>query len=709
MITPSEIISFFKQTPDEPWLWRELVGRLEVAHADKDDFKTIMQELIAKHTLLQNNQGLIFLNDPAFINTGKLQVSRKGYGFILPTGATDSIFVYADNLDDALDGDEVFFRMLSVLNVKEATRPEAAVVSVKSRPAVTVVGELKKNYARKFFLKIANINLQNYKNYIVNPQVGQPNYFYTATIVDYHHKTLFLKLERELGNAATQGIDILAVAEIHGIALTFDQPTHQAAQAIPSELTPAMITEAVARRLDVRQEPLVTIDGDDSKDFDDAVSVQQLSNGNWRLTVAIADVAHYVLPASPLDETARNRGFSSYLINQVIPMLPERLSNGICSLNPNVERLCMVCRMEFNSNGQIVAKTIHNGIMKSWGRLTYREVNVWWEDPSAPVAFNNDVQAMLKQAKTLYQILNNYKSQQGYVDFDAPETKIKVAANGDVVSIAKRVRGKAERMIEMFMVAANEAVASFIWKQHKPGIYRNHIKPGAEKIEFLTKYLDSFGFQVNLEAATMSAKDIRRCWLQLQDQDFRMDLAAPIFLRSMEKATYGVDNAGHFGLASNCYTHFTSPIRRYPDLIVHRLLKTYLETNDQPLPPLNKEQLNSIATITNQNELKSVECERAVNQMKIAEFMEKFVGQTFDGQISTVTKFGIFVALPNTIEGLVSLRSLTDDFYEYDANRFQLTGSKTGRTFRIGDPLKIVVKKASKWSRQIDFELPPPF
>lgn len=175
-----------------------------------------------------------------------------------------------------------------------------------------------------------------------------------------------------------------------------------------------------------------------------------------------------------------------------------------------------------------------------------------------------------------------------------------------------------------------------------------------------------------------------------------MDLAAPIFLRSMEKATYGVDNAGHFGLASNCYTHFTSPIRRYPDLIVHRLLKTYLETNDQPLPPLNKEQLNSIATITNQNELKSVECERAVNQMKIAEFMEKFVGQTFDGQISTVTKFGIFVALPNTIEGLVSLRSLTDDFYEYDANRFQLTGSKTGRTFRIGDPLKIVVKKASK-------------
>lgn len=674
----------------------ELTSKLKInTHLQQEEMLSDLEELKDNNIILENDQQELYLEKGynKFL-VGVIQITMKGSGFVRTLNSDKEYRVSPNNIHHALNNDEVLFTLIS--------NDEAIVNLVLKRNTTSLVGTVVVDEkTKKKSLSIQNNKLQRYQVHILNEEQALENNIVVAKINNFHENTFAVTIEKVLGNLNDPGVDILSVIYEIGIKAQFDPETLIAANSVSQTVSEAEKKD----RVDLRNEILVTIDGKDAKDFDDAICVYKLANGTYRLIVAIADVSHYVQPKSALDSEAFIRGTSVYLADRVIPMLPTQLSNGICSLNEQVERLCFVCDMEIDAKGYNVRSKVYQGLMKSVRRMNYDEVNEAYHGKNPKfVSTHPQVWTMLQSAKELYEILAKHKFNAGVVDFDIDEAKIVIDEQGKVTDIKLRARDISEKLIESFMIRANETVARKVNKMKLPFIYRVHEAPRKKKLAQLTTILKLTGIQANYHWENLHSKDLQILLDSLKDLP-NFQVLSTLLLRSMEKARYSNGNIGHFGLASECYTHFTSPIRRYPDLIVHRLLRQYLITKEiNPKVIAKNQNFTALAAEQSSNmEVKAMECERVVEQMKKAEYMSKFVNQKFTGVISAITGFGVFVELPNTIEGLIKLSDMQDDFYIFNEKAMVLFGERKRKQYRLGQTVDIIVKNANKTNRTIDF------
>ena len=663
-----------------------------------DDLKELLEcleNMIDNLKIYHTNKDKYMLFENSHLKTGKLIVNKKGYGFVDIEGK-DDVYVASSNMNGAIHGDLVVVEITS----KSGMELEGRILKIVKRELKNVVGTIVKNND-KLELKNdddkININIILGKESLDNVVEGNKVVASVLDKIDNHNYNG--KIIRVLGHINDPGIDILSIAAKHDINDVFSDEVIEEVNNIPSEV----LEDEYIGRKDLRDKMIFTIDGDDTKDIDDAISLDIKENGNYILGVHIADVSHYVKEDSALDNEAYDRGTSVYLADRVIPMLPHKLSNGICSLNPNVDRLTLSCIMEIDNTGEVVDYEIVESVIKSNIQMTYKKVNSILEDNSIPDGYEKYADT-LRKMEDLAKILRKNKVSKGYIDFDLDESKIIVNDSGEAIDVTLRNRGTGEKLIEDFMIAANETVARHIFYMDYPFIYRVHGEPNEEKINNFMHYISILGYTVTGKINKITPKAMQQILEQLKDAK-EYSMMSSQLLRSMQKAVYDTKNIGHFGLASKCYTHFTSPIRRYPDTTVHRLLHTYLFNKN-----LNKDTIkhweNKLPFVAEHSSLKernSIECEREVDDMKKAEYMEKHIGEKFEGVISGVMSFGIFVELPNLIEGLVRVEDMKGDYFTYDETTFSLVGRKNKRGYRLGDSIKVVVKAASKEKHTIDF------
>ena len=625
--------------------------------------------------------------------------NKKGFGFVDIEGDED-VHISKNNTNNAVHGDKVIVEITS----KKGKDLDGRIVRIVDRKLDNLVGEyiVKDN---KAYIQLDNDKL--------NITVVVPKELSLGAVPG--HKVLVKvtnKLQgntyngqilKILGHKTDPGVDILSITAKYNINDEFSEEVMAEVDKLPDEVK----EEEMIGREDLREEIIFTIDGDDTKDIDDAISIERLENNNFKLGVHIADVSYYVKDNTKLDEEAYNRGTSVYLADRVIPMLPRKLSNGICSLNPNVDRLAMSCVMEIDEKGNVVDYNIFESVIRSKKQMTYKNVNKIMEENIVPEGYE-EFEEKIKDMQELAHRLRKNKIRRGYIDFEIDEPKLIVDDEGLVTDVLVRERGEGEKLIEDFMIAANETVATHVYFMNLPFVYRIHGEPNEEKIQNFLKFIGILGYKVNGKIKEITPIAMQRLLDDLKEKK-EFHILSQLLLRSMQKAVYDKTNIGHFGLGSKCYTHFTSPIRRYPDTTVHRLLRTYLFKKDMSEDTIEywEGKLPFLTEHTSERERASVECEREVDQMKIAEYMEKHIGEEHDGIVSSVVNFGLFVQLPNLIEGLIRLDDLKDDRYIYDETTFSLIGQRTKKIYRLGDELHIRVKAASKINHTVDFELAP--
>ena len=642
----------------------------------------------------KKNKYILFKNCPS-LKAGVLSLNKKGFGFLIVKDGED-IYIDKDNINGAVNDDRV---LVEIINNHGKT--EGRVLRVLNRDLSNLIGEIY-FVDNKPFVKLEDKN----KKLDIKLDSKSTNGLVEGTkvivsITKEMSKNKYMgRVTTVIGHKDDPGVDIKLVAYKYNIYEEFSKKAMEQTDAIPNFVS----DNELKGRTDLTNEVIFTIDGDDTKDIDDAISYK-FENGLHVLGVHIADVSYYVTENSYLDKDALSRGTSSYLADSVIPMLPHKLSNGICSLNEGVVRLTQSCVMKINNEGNVVDYDIFPSFIKSRKKMTYKKVN--------DIIMRNVVDSsyqefsdILKQMNELAHILRRNKVKRGYIDFDLDEAKIIVDEDKNVVGIEKRVREDAERMIEDFMIAANETVATHIYNMDLPFIYRVHDVPNADKIDKFLKLVSLLGYKVNGKVKDLTPVSMQKLLNQLKDVP-QYKILSSMLLRSMRKAVYQKDNIGHFGLGSKCYTHFTSPIRRYPDLEVHRLLRKYLYENkiDNETIDYYNANLDYIAGQASEREQASVDAEREVDDMKMAEYMEKHIGEEFDGVISGVESFGLFVELDNLIEGLVHVNSLKGDYYNYVEELLCLIGQNTKKRYTLGDKVRVKVVGASKEARTIDFEL----
>ncbi len=669
---------------------------------DVDGLKELLKTLNKMEDELvvyRSNKDKYMLFNNSHLKIGRLIGHRKGFGFVDIEGDED-VYVSSSNMNGAIHLDRVIVEITS----KKGMQLEGRIVRVIDRNLKQVVGELcaKDNaYYLKSDENKLNVQIIIEKNKTLGAVEGHKVLVkITGRIKDNKYHGEVVKI---LGHKNDPGVDILSIVAKYGIHDTFSDEVMKEVDELPNEVLP----EEYDGRRDLRDVEIFTIDGDDTKDIDDAISIKKLDNGNYSLGVHIADVSYYVKENTKLDDEAYERGTSVYLADRVIPMLPHKLSNGICSLNPGVDRLAMSCVMEIDHKGDVVSYDIFESVIKSRKQMTYKNVNKYLEEGIVPEGyepFTNSLSLMEELAK----ILRANKERRGYIDFDIDEAKIIVNDKGEAIDVKLRERGTGEKLIEDFMIAANETVASCIYFMELPFVYRVHGEPSEEKIDNFLKFISVLGYHVNGKTKDLHPKTMQNILEQLKDKK-EYHILASVLLRSMQKAVYDKTNIGHYGLASKCYTHFTSPIRRYPDTTVHRLLRKYLFKHQIDNDTINYWE-NKLVVLTehvSQKERDSIDCEREVDDMKMAEYMMKHIGEEFAGIISSVTSFGMFIELPNLIEGLVKLEDMKDDTYVYAETRFCLKGTSKKKIYRLGDNVRVIVKNASKEAKTIDFELAP--
>ena len=667
-----------------------------------DDTKLLMEslnELEESGDIYRSNKNryMIFENGP--LKKGTISINKKGFGFVEVDGY-DDIFISIDNINNALHNDLV---VVEILKRKDDGKLEGRVVRVLKRELNTIVGEVQ--FKKKDIYVIPDdkrIKLELVIDRNKKDNLGLVDgHKVLVTLKKQVNKNKYLcKLDKIIGHKNDPGVDILSIIYDHNIKDTFDEETLAELPNIPEEVD----EKDLVGRKDLTNEMIFTIDGDDTKDIDDAISLDVLENGHYRLGVHIADVTHYVKEGSALDKEAQVRGTSVYLVDRVIPMYPHKLSNGICSLNPNVIRLAISCVMEIDEKGNTVDYEIFESYIKSRIQMTYKNVNKVIEEDIVPVGYE-EFADKLKQMNELSKIIRKNKDDRGYINFDVDEAKILVDENCHPYEITLRNRGRGENMIEDFMICANECVATHIFYMQLPFIYRVHEEPKEEKISGFLSYLSAMGISVNGKINDVRPKTMQRLLHSFED-DPRYPVLANQLLRSMQKAIYLPDNLGHYGLASKCYTHFTSPIRRYPDTTVHRLLRTYLFKGEISTDTIKKWEMKlpEIADHSSEMEREAVDCERDVDDMKMAEYMEDHIGDEFVGMITGVANFGMFVGLPNLIEGMVRVTEM-NDYYNFDEVSQTLIGERTHKRYSLGDKVRVKVVRASKEERSIDFIL----
>ena len=653
------------------------------------------------YTVYRSNKDKYMLFENSHLLKGRLSVNKKGFGFVIVDSRDEDIYIDAKNMNGALNNDLVVVEELKGQNGKKT---EGRVVKVLKKENNLIVGEYKIIDGNPHF--IPDDKKLRMEIILDNKDLDDlvDGHKIQVSIVKEMGKYKYLgEVVKIIGHKNDPGVDILSIIYDHGINDTFTDEVMEEVNALPSEV----LDSDRKGRKDLTDMTIFTIDGDDTKDIDDAISISKKGE-NYILGVHIADVSYYVKEGTALYKEAYSRGTSVYLVDRVVPMLPHKLSNGICSLNPNVDRLAISCIMEITPNGKIVSHDIFESIIRSRIQMTYKKVNKILNDEETPEGyepFKDDLKLMWELAK----ILRKEKLARGYLDFDVDEPKILVDENCKPYDVVLRERGKGENMIEDFMIAANETVAEHVFYMGLPFVYRVHEVPDNEKVEEFLNSISMLGYHVVGDRNFVYPKSMKKILDQLRDKE-GFEILSTLLLRCMKKAVYKPENLGHYGLASKCYTHFTSPIRRFPDTTVHNLLRKYIfnEPNDKELNRLIEyweENLPALCDHASEKERDSIDCERDVESMKMAEYMESHIGEEYDGTISSVMNFGLFVQLDNMIEGLVHISEIKGDYYTFDETTHTLRGEKKGKMYKLGQKVRVVVTNASKENSTIDFNL----
>lgn len=668
-----------------------------------DNLKELLKilDLMEKEVkIYRTKHGNYMLFEDSNSRVGIISVTTRGTGFVMQSNG-EEIKVLEEKLNGAIHKDKVIVNIIDKNNIPML----GEVIKIVERNVKQFVGSIFYKKGNIFvkpddkkFNKIVKIDVNYYKNLVEGHKVIVK--LLTPTKEEEYRGEII----KVIGHINDPGVDILSIMAKYGINDEFPSKVMSEVSNIADKVSDEEIKLRIKDpKQDLREEIIFTIDGNDTKDIDDAISIKKLDNGNYQLGVHIADVSYYVKEGSELDKEAAERGTSVYLADRVTPMLPHELSNGICSLNPNVERLTLTCIMEINDHGDVVDYDIFDSVIKSRIQMTYDKVNLFLEDNIISDGYENYTNHLLLM-KELAAILRKSKTDRGYIDFDIEEAKIIVNEKGEAIDVKLRNRGIGEKLIEDFMIVANETVATHFYHLDYPLIYRIHGEPSEEKVNTFMRLVSILGYKVNANLKKLTPKVVQEILEQLKEKKEFYILSSQM-LRSMQKAIYDTTNIGHFGLASKIYCHFTSPIRRYPDLTVHRSIRKCLLNSNIDIDTIKEweSKLPSLAEHSSTMERSAVECEREVNDMKMAEYMLGHIGEEYEGIITGVMNFGIFIQLPNMIEGLVRIEDLKDDFYNYDESTFTLVGNKNKRGYRLGDTVNVVVKAASKEAHTIDF------
>lgn len=705
-----KIMDYMQNKAKKPMSQEALIEALTIQEKEINQLSIVLEDLERQNLLIQNRSGLFGLPKHMNLIIGKMSITAKGFGFVIPDNGleegkakVDDIFIPSGMLNSAMNNDKVLVR---ITTEKSAfSKREGEVIRILERANNKVVGTFESS--RNFGFVVPDDTRLNQDIFIEgrNFNGAKVGMKVVAEITKWPTKNHSPegKIVEVLGKIGAPGVDILSVMRQYDLEEQFPIDVQEEASLV--EQKPSLIE--MKKRKDRRDLQIVTIDGEDAKDLDDGVYAEKLANGNFFLGVYIADVSHYVKQFAPLDKEAYNRGTSVYLADRVIPMLPVELSNGICSLNAGEDRLAMCAEMEIDANGKVVKYDIFPTVIHVYRRLTYNLVNrILVTKEELAIEDNQDILPLLNNLKAVYKILHKRRQMRGSIDFDLPEVKVKLNAKGQAVGLIKREHGLGESIIEECMLVANETVAQHMAKKELPFIYRVHEEPVEDKMSALNELLANFNLHLNRNnEGEIEPRAIQQVLKSVMGKPEEKIISA-VALRSMQQAKYKAENLGHFGLAAKYYTHFTSPIRRYPDLIVHRLLKEQLngkmtENRQQKL----KNQLPEIAMHTSKRERIATEAERETTLIKEIEYMARFLGDEFEGIISGVTAFGIFVELDNGVEGLVHVSTMVNDYYEYMEKEYALVGEMTNFRYRLGDKVTVILTRASIKERSIDFIL----
>ena len=667
-------------------------GTSNIVHIDESQLKyydkLTIKDYLEYGALAYNKKKELIVNKEFLSYEGEVVRVKPNFSFVHIEELDEDFYVSKEKLNGALIHDKVKIWLFP-------NDDRGVVEKVIEHANKEIVGTL--SYAKRVHI-IPNDPSLPYVYLLENSIISAPNDIVIVEVKEFKDELKGV-IKEVLGNKSTPGVDILSKIYEHNVPYEFSLETLEQVKSVPKSVR--IGSRMKEERLDLRDELIVTIDGEDAKDFDDAISVSVNEDGTYKLGVHIADVTHYVKKNSPLDKDAIERGTSCYLADRVVPMLPFELSNGICSLNPDEDRLTLSCIMNIDEDGRVLTYDIKPSIIHSKHRLTYKNVNKLFNHE---LKMDKELSEMLFLAKRVASKIRKEREERGNIDLDIDEAKLIIDANGKVIDIVKRDRGISEMMIEDFMIAANESVASFVYYMDLPMIYRIHDNPPIKKLKDLQTIIGPLGYHLSINNGVHST-EFQNILRRSKDKP-EHDVIRQMILRSMAKAIYHSENKGHFGLGSNCYTHFTSPIRRYPDLLVHRLLKMYI-SNDITSLNFNKleGEIAYLADKSSKCERRAVELERDVTAMKMAEYMENCIGDTFEGVVSGMIDSGMFVELPNTIEGMIRFETVRSDFLIFDAKRMLVYSRGSKKQYRLGDKVKVIVLNASKATGKIEFTL----
>ena len=695
------ILAYMESEGYVPIKRRDMRAMLSVPQEDREKFENLINELIAEGRVFETKKGKLASPKDLQMATGTFIGHARGFGFVTPDAGGEDIFIPASETMGAMQKDRVLYKMLH--KAEMGKKADGVIVRILERGQQRIVGTFEAGSKGYGFVvaddkKIAKdifISRENTKGAVTGHKV-------VVEITDYgeDRRNPEGKVIEILGHINDPGVDILSVIRRYELAVEFPEEVYAEIEHLGTE-----VAEADKKgREDLRDLLTITIDGADAKDLDDAVSLKRLGNGNFELGVHIADVSHYVRENTALDKEAYARGTSVYLVDRVIPMLPHKLSNGICSLNPHVDRLALSCLMEVNGRGEVVSHRILESVINSDYRMTYTAVREILED-GTPALLEQyaEILPMLEDMEELRQILGEKRRKRGSVNFDLPESKIILDENGKPIDIKPYEKSIATNMIEEFMLVCNETIAENSFWQEMPFMYRSHQEPDEDKLEKMEQFLRGFGYYLRKKDGEIHPRELQKV-LQKAEETDEERIITRMVLRSMMQARYTAENGGHFGLAAKYYCHFTSPIRRYPDLEIHRMIKKMLHGElDEKASVYYRRKMPDWAKHCSKQERVAEDAERDTDALKKVEFMEDKVGQIYEGIISGVTNWGIYVELPNTIEGMVALSQMDDDYYEFDEKKMLVFGKRTKKSYRLGDKVVVSVAKVDRMMGTIDF------
>ena len=702
MTRQEKIVAFMREDAYKPLLMEELITVLDVPAEDIVAFQEIVNSLEADGQIIKTRKNRYGVTERMGLVVGRYQGNERGFGFVIPDDETISdVFIPLEDSKGAMHNDRVIARLTR--RIVEGKRAEGEIIRIIKRANATVVGTYESS---KHFGFVMPDDKKIFRDIFVpkdefNGAVTGQKVIVQITRWPEARRNPEGRVIEILGHKDDPGTDIVSI--IKQFNLNEEFPENVLRQA--DNISEVVGETEIQKRRDLRQSDTVTIDGADAKDLDDAVSLERLENGNYKLGVHIADVSHYVTESSPLDQEAFERATSVYLVDRVIPMLPRKLSNGICSLNPQVDRLTLSVLMEIDAVGRVVDYEVVESVIKTRERMTYADVTGILEDRDPVLSERyKGLVPMFELMKELALILRHKRMERGSIDFDFPEAKIILDDRGKPIEVKKYELTISNKIIEEFMLICNETVAEHVFWLNMPFVYRVHEEPDVEKIENFNKLLYNLGYHLK-GISKIHPKALQQLLDKIKGKKEER-IISTVMLRSLMKAKYSHENLGHFGLAAKHYCHFTSPIRRYPDLVIHRILKEIISRDIGPeREAFLKDFVQKAAKQSSDQEIAAQEAERETEDLKKAEFMQDRIGEIFEGVISGVTSFGMFVELENTIEGLVKISNLEDDYYIFDDRNYSLIGETSKKVYKIGDEVEVKLVKADVASRQIDFIL----